>query len=265
MSIFSYFLVKMWILFDFIPSSLRIFLFFSAFETSINNEEINELQEQVIKLKALLSTKREQIATLRSVLKSNKATAEDALNNLKSKYDNEKAIVSETMMKLRNELRVLKEDAATFSSSYYTIYSTFLEISFKFSLNVSSNFCQTFIIFSSVIIPQIFILSETKTPNNFSDQYSKSPELVQNFQNLFTVLFSFQNLFKFSQIIPKISGKFLKIFWNLRCNISNIFRHKHELKFSPIAFYPKFTQLQFLDFFFLIFNKIWTDFIKFFS
>lgn len=89
----------------------------------MNNEEINELQEQVIKLKALLSTKREQIATLRSVLKSNKATAEDALNNLKSKYDNEKAIVSETMMKLRNELRVLKEDAATFSSAYCELFT----------------------------------------------------------------------------------------------------------------------------------------------
>lgn len=86
------------------------------FESNVNSEEINELQEQVIKLKALLSTKREQIATLRSVLKSNKATAEDALNNLKSKYDKEKGIVSETMMKLRNELRTLKEDAATFSS-----------------------------------------------------------------------------------------------------------------------------------------------------
>lgn len=98
------------------------YVFSAAFETSINNEEINELQEQVIKLKALLSTKREQIATLRSVLKSNKATAEDALNNLKSKYDNEKTIVSETMMKLRNELRVLKEDAATFSSIYFIIY-----------------------------------------------------------------------------------------------------------------------------------------------
>lgn len=93
------------------------------FETNINSEEVNELQEQVIKLKALLSTKREQIATLRSVLKSNKATAEDALNNLKSKYDNEKSIVSETMMKLRNELRVLKEDAATFSSKYIFIDS----------------------------------------------------------------------------------------------------------------------------------------------
>lgn len=64
----------------------------------------------------MLSTKREQIATLRTVLKSNKNTAEVLLNNLKSKYENEKTIVSETMMKLRNELRVLKEDAATFSS-----------------------------------------------------------------------------------------------------------------------------------------------------
>ncbi|KAF2892472.1 hypothetical protein ILUMI_13691 [Ignelater luminosus] len=78
--------------------------------------EIAELQEQVIRLKSLLSTKREQIATLRTVLKSNKNTAEVALNNLKAKYENEKTIVSETMMKLRNELRLLKEDAATFSS-----------------------------------------------------------------------------------------------------------------------------------------------------
>lgn len=84
--------------------------------TSMGQEEICELQEQVIKLKSLLSTKREQIATLRTVLKSNKNTAEFALSNLKSKYDNEKAVVSETMMKLRNELRILKEDAATFSS-----------------------------------------------------------------------------------------------------------------------------------------------------
>ena len=50
------------------------------------------------------------------MLKANKQTAEIALANLKSKYDNEKTVVSDTMMKLRNELRVLKEDAATFSS-----------------------------------------------------------------------------------------------------------------------------------------------------
>ena len=73
-------------------------------------------QTQIIKLKAMLSTKREQIATLRSVLKANKSTAEVALANLKQKYETEKVIVTETMMKLRNELKSLKEDAATFAS-----------------------------------------------------------------------------------------------------------------------------------------------------
>lgn len=82
--------------------------------------ELVELQEQVIKLKSLLSTKREQIATLRTVLKSNKNTAEVALANLKSKYETEKTIVTETMLKLRNELRLLKEDAATFSSEFFS-------------------------------------------------------------------------------------------------------------------------------------------------
>ncbi len=102
--------------------------------------------EEILKLKSLLSTKREQIATLRAVLKANKQvrikrlawhgvymmcirafselwcgsvlfqTAEVALANLKSKYDIEKAMVTENLMKLRNELKALKEDAATFSS-----------------------------------------------------------------------------------------------------------------------------------------------------
>lgn len=43
-------------------------------------------------------------------------TAELALSNLKAKYETEKSMVTETMMKLRNELKALKEDAATFSS-----------------------------------------------------------------------------------------------------------------------------------------------------
>ncbi|XP_043663741.1 protein bicaudal D isoform X2 [Vespula pensylvanica] len=87
-------------------------------EASVNENkaEVADLQEQVIRLKAMLSAKREQIATLRTVLKSNKNTAEVALTNLKSKYENEKSIVNETMLKLRNELRMLKENAATFSS-----------------------------------------------------------------------------------------------------------------------------------------------------
>ncbi|MBN3287502.1 BICD2 protein, partial [Polyodon spathula] len=74
------------------------------------------LLEEVLKLKSQLSTKREQIVTLRTVLKANKQTAEVALSNLKSKYENEKTLVSETVLKLRNELKALKEDSATFSS-----------------------------------------------------------------------------------------------------------------------------------------------------
>ncbi|KAL5014784.1 hypothetical protein ScPMuIL_009054 [Solemya velum] len=81
-----------------------------------NDTDKSELIEQNMKLKAMLSTKREQIATLRSVLKANKSTAEFALNNLKQKYESEKIIVTETMLKLRNELKALKEDAATFAS-----------------------------------------------------------------------------------------------------------------------------------------------------
>ncbi|XP_055009579.1 protein bicaudal D homolog 1-like isoform X2 [Boleophthalmus pectinirostris] len=72
--------------------------------------------EELLKLKSLLSTKKEQIATLRLVLKANKQTAESALTNLKSKYEAEKSLVTDTMTKLRNELKALKEDAATFSS-----------------------------------------------------------------------------------------------------------------------------------------------------
>ncbi|XP_051914475.1 protein bicaudal D homolog 2-like [Hippocampus zosterae] len=83
---------------------------------AVADKDKEACMEEILKLKSLLSTKREQIATLRTVLKANKQTAEVALANLKSKYENEKAMVTETMMKLRNELKTLKEDAATFSS-----------------------------------------------------------------------------------------------------------------------------------------------------
>uniref|UniRef100_A0A667IJT5 BICD cargo adaptor 2 n=1 Tax=Lynx canadensis TaxID=61383 RepID=A0A667IJT5_LYNCA len=76
-----------------------------------SDKDREALMEEILKLKSLLSTKREQITTLRTVLKANKQTAEVALANLKSKYENEKAMVTETMMKLRNELKALKEDA----------------------------------------------------------------------------------------------------------------------------------------------------------
>uniref|UniRef100_A0A4X2M3P7 Protein bicaudal D homolog 2-like n=1 Tax=Vombatus ursinus TaxID=29139 RepID=A0A4X2M3P7_VOMUR len=76
----------------------------------------NALVDEIMKLKSLLNTQREQIATLRTVLKANKQAAEGALSNMKRKYEDEKLVVSETMNKLRHELKVLKEDAATFSS-----------------------------------------------------------------------------------------------------------------------------------------------------
>ncbi|XP_069769310.1 protein bicaudal D homolog 2-like isoform X2 [Narcine bancroftii] len=74
------------------------------------------LQAEVLKLRSLLSTKREQIATLRTVLRANKQTAEVAMSNLKNKCSVERAVVSDTMTRLRQELKTLKEDAATFSS-----------------------------------------------------------------------------------------------------------------------------------------------------
>ena len=84
--------------------------------TDGSGAENEDLREEVVKLKGLLMTKREQVATLRTVLKANKTTAEVALANLKSKYEHEKAIIAETMKKLRNELKALKEEAACFAS-----------------------------------------------------------------------------------------------------------------------------------------------------
>ncbi|XP_072238228.1 protein bicaudal D homolog 2 [Leuresthes tenuis] len=84
--------------------------------STVADKDKEACMEEILKLKSLLSTKREQIATLRAVLKANKQTAEVALANLKSKYASEKAMVTETITKLRNELKALKEDAATFSS-----------------------------------------------------------------------------------------------------------------------------------------------------
>ncbi|KAM8965513.1 protein bicaudal D homolog 2 isoform X1 [Sarcophilus harrisii] len=76
----------------------------------------NALVDEIMKLKSLLNTQREQIATLRTVLKANKQAADGALSNMKRKYEDEKLVVSETVNKLRHELKILKEDTATFSS-----------------------------------------------------------------------------------------------------------------------------------------------------
>ncbi|XP_076327991.1 protein bicaudal D-like [Tachypleus tridentatus] len=75
-----------------------------------------DMKVQVTELQSQVSTKREQIVTLRTLLKTNKHNAEVALADLKSKYEKEKTVADETMVKLRNELKTLKEGAAMFTS-----------------------------------------------------------------------------------------------------------------------------------------------------
>merc|ERR1719322_1976131 len=62
-------------------------------ENQETQEQIRVLEEEVLRLKSLLSSKREQIATLRTVLKANKHTAEVAISNLKEKYQHEKVCI----------------------------------------------------------------------------------------------------------------------------------------------------------------------------
>ncbi|ESO05465.1 hypothetical protein HELRODRAFT_111038 [Helobdella robusta] len=83
---------------------------------SPGSREETDLQEQITKLKARLATKRERIATLTSLLKANKTTAKTSLSTLKQKYESEKVIVTETMHRLRSELKLLKEEAVNFQS-----------------------------------------------------------------------------------------------------------------------------------------------------
>ncbi|CDS43167.1 conserved hypothetical protein [Echinococcus multilocularis] len=80
------------------------------------DEAVEELQAEILQLRSKLSIKREQVASLRNVLKKNKSVAETALANLKQKYENEKAIVTDTLRALRSELKMLKEDAFTYTS-----------------------------------------------------------------------------------------------------------------------------------------------------
>lgn len=76
----------------------------------------NEVELQNVKLRSLLSTKRDQISTLRTVLKSNKLTAESALSSMREKFESEKKMQMDITEKMRRELKQLKEDAATFAS-----------------------------------------------------------------------------------------------------------------------------------------------------
>lgn len=63
------------------------------------------------------SSRREQVSSLRTVLRSNKSCNENALQSLRSKYESEKKIKDETISQLRKELKQFKEDAATFASN----------------------------------------------------------------------------------------------------------------------------------------------------
>eukprot|EP00794_Sanderia_malayensis_P005955 gene5955-6648_t len=74
------------------------------------------LREQILKLQGLLGTKREQISTLRTVLKANKSTYEVALANLKSRYENDKAVQTEAMAQLKRQIKALKSECQTFAS-----------------------------------------------------------------------------------------------------------------------------------------------------
>jgi len=75
-----------------------------------------QLKEQLLKLQSLVATKREQISTLRTVLKANKSTYEVALANLKSRYENDKDIQSETNAQLKRQIKALKSECLTFTS-----------------------------------------------------------------------------------------------------------------------------------------------------
>ena len=74
------------------------------------------LKEQILKLKTLVHTKREQISTLRTVLKANKSTYEVALANLKSRYENDKQIQADANGQLKKQLKSLKSECQTFAS-----------------------------------------------------------------------------------------------------------------------------------------------------
>ena len=92
---------------------------YSDKEKERQNEIIAEnaqFKEQILKLKSLVTTKREQISTLRTVLKANKSTYEVALANLKSRYENDKQIQTEANGQLKKQIKSLKSECQTFSS-----------------------------------------------------------------------------------------------------------------------------------------------------
>ena len=83
---------------------------------NIASSDDNSLQNQILKLQQLAASKREQITTLRTVLKANKSTYEVALSNLKSRYEDDKALQNEVITKLKRNLKSMQAESATFQS-----------------------------------------------------------------------------------------------------------------------------------------------------
>lgn len=84
-------------------------------EDSETSETQTDLQPQIDKLKLEINKKREQITSLRAVLKANKHTTEVAMATVKATYKQEKQILMDSVNKSKNELKKLKNDLATFA------------------------------------------------------------------------------------------------------------------------------------------------------
>ncbi|CAH1264659.1 BICD2 [Branchiostoma lanceolatum] len=73
-----------------------------------------ELQEQVQKLKTLLNSKREQVSSLRTVLKVNKAAAETEITTLQQNFDTSRVRDQEELGSLWEEVQELRDEVANF-------------------------------------------------------------------------------------------------------------------------------------------------------
>uniref|UniRef100_A0AC35TYD5 TPR_MLP1_2 domain-containing protein n=1 Tax=Rhabditophanes sp. KR3021 TaxID=114890 RepID=A0AC35TYD5_9BILA len=95
----------------------------SATETPTEVSDVQEIISQNMKLKSQLATKRDQIVTLRTVLKCNKTAAEEAFVSLRDKYEHEKNINHEIITSIRDENKHFKEEAATFVANRAMFHS----------------------------------------------------------------------------------------------------------------------------------------------
>uniref|UniRef100_A0A914HXV6 Uncharacterized protein n=1 Tax=Globodera rostochiensis TaxID=31243 RepID=A0A914HXV6_GLORO len=83
---------------------------------ALEDKDKADLFQNISKLKSQLAIKREQVSSLRSVLRSNKSSTESVLQCLREKFESELRLKDETNEVLRNQLKQFKEDAATFAS-----------------------------------------------------------------------------------------------------------------------------------------------------